>query len=318
MWARAECSEACGIFRDQGLNPCPLHWQADLNHWTTRELPQFFLRSAYSKKSGEHGGARWPLQRIPEVDGSGGLDPQGPGPHVKPTGGLSSPTHLFPWFPWLQGRRELQGTRVLPSRSLPGSSSAGSALPATLSHERPPPHPRPRERRLVAPRLSPGFGGKRDKQVVGAVIRARYHPILGPGTPPRTPDGTTRSRGVESSLFLSPRGTCRLLMSTAVSSFFFSVSFSGERASAQRVCAQHWGPQRACQWAGSLTRGPPGQTIWPVLTGAWHLFCSLLCFSGKQLAKRCVVLQGAVMAPSTGQHAKLCPSQRIPRDLVRT
>ena len=23
------CSEACGIFLDQGWNPCPLHWQAD-------------------------------------------------------------------------------------------------------------------------------------------------------------------------------------------------------------------------------------------------------------------------------------------------
>ena len=23
------CSAACGIFTDQGLNPCPLHWQAD-------------------------------------------------------------------------------------------------------------------------------------------------------------------------------------------------------------------------------------------------------------------------------------------------
>ena len=23
------CSAACGIFSDQGLNPCPLHWQAD-------------------------------------------------------------------------------------------------------------------------------------------------------------------------------------------------------------------------------------------------------------------------------------------------
>ena len=23
------CSSACGIFPDQGLNPCPLHWQAD-------------------------------------------------------------------------------------------------------------------------------------------------------------------------------------------------------------------------------------------------------------------------------------------------
>ena len=23
------CSAACGVFRDQGSNPCPLHWQAD-------------------------------------------------------------------------------------------------------------------------------------------------------------------------------------------------------------------------------------------------------------------------------------------------
>ena len=23
------CSPACGIFLDQGLNPCPLHWQVD-------------------------------------------------------------------------------------------------------------------------------------------------------------------------------------------------------------------------------------------------------------------------------------------------
>ena len=23
------CSEACGIFPDQGLNPCALHWQVD-------------------------------------------------------------------------------------------------------------------------------------------------------------------------------------------------------------------------------------------------------------------------------------------------
>ena len=30
------CSTACGIFPDQGSNPCPLHWQADsqpLRHW---------------------------------------------------------------------------------------------------------------------------------------------------------------------------------------------------------------------------------------------------------------------------------------------
>ena len=26
---RLSCSTTCGIFSDQGLNPCPLHWQAD-------------------------------------------------------------------------------------------------------------------------------------------------------------------------------------------------------------------------------------------------------------------------------------------------
>ena len=26
---RLSCAEACGIFPDQGSNPCPLHWQAD-------------------------------------------------------------------------------------------------------------------------------------------------------------------------------------------------------------------------------------------------------------------------------------------------
>ena len=26
---RLSCSMACGIFLDQGLNPCPLHWQVD-------------------------------------------------------------------------------------------------------------------------------------------------------------------------------------------------------------------------------------------------------------------------------------------------
>ena len=29
MVHKPSCSKACGIFRDQGLNSCPLHWQAD-------------------------------------------------------------------------------------------------------------------------------------------------------------------------------------------------------------------------------------------------------------------------------------------------
>ena len=46
------CSAACGIFPDQGSNPCPLHWQADsqpLCHqgspWTSNSLLLIFLLS---------------------------------------------------------------------------------------------------------------------------------------------------------------------------------------------------------------------------------------------------------------------------------
>ena len=41
---RPSCSVACGIFPDQGLNPCPLHWQADsqpLHHQGSLVLPAF-------------------------------------------------------------------------------------------------------------------------------------------------------------------------------------------------------------------------------------------------------------------------------------
>ena len=49
-------SAACGIFPDQGSNPCPLHWQADsqplrhqgsprriLNHCATKEVPEMYI-----------------------------------------------------------------------------------------------------------------------------------------------------------------------------------------------------------------------------------------------------------------------------------
>ena len=38
------CSATCGIFPDQGSNPCPLHWQADsqpLRHQGSPRLPSF-------------------------------------------------------------------------------------------------------------------------------------------------------------------------------------------------------------------------------------------------------------------------------------
>ena len=37
------CPVACGIFSDQGLNLCPLHWQVNINHWATREVLTFNL-----------------------------------------------------------------------------------------------------------------------------------------------------------------------------------------------------------------------------------------------------------------------------------
>ena len=37
------CSVACGIFPDQGSNPCPCVGRRVLNYWTTREVFNFFL-----------------------------------------------------------------------------------------------------------------------------------------------------------------------------------------------------------------------------------------------------------------------------------
>ena len=35
------CSAACGIFPDQGSNPCPLHWQADSQPLRQQGSPMF-------------------------------------------------------------------------------------------------------------------------------------------------------------------------------------------------------------------------------------------------------------------------------------
>ena len=43
------CSVACGIFPDQGSNPCPLHWQADSQPLSHQGSPIFsFLRNFYT------------------------------------------------------------------------------------------------------------------------------------------------------------------------------------------------------------------------------------------------------------------------------
>ena len=44
------CSVACGIFLDQGSNPCPLHWQADsqpLHHQGSPHLPSWHCNVAF-------------------------------------------------------------------------------------------------------------------------------------------------------------------------------------------------------------------------------------------------------------------------------
>ena len=37
------CSAACGIFPDQGANPCPLHWQADSQPLRHQGSPQILF-----------------------------------------------------------------------------------------------------------------------------------------------------------------------------------------------------------------------------------------------------------------------------------
>ena len=37
------CSVACGIFPDQGSNPCPLHWQADSQPLRHQGSPKIFF-----------------------------------------------------------------------------------------------------------------------------------------------------------------------------------------------------------------------------------------------------------------------------------
>ena len=40
---RLSCSMACGIFLDQGSNPCPLHWQVDSSPLRHREAPDWII-----------------------------------------------------------------------------------------------------------------------------------------------------------------------------------------------------------------------------------------------------------------------------------
>ena len=52
---RPSCSTACGIFPDQGLNPCPLHWQADSQPPRHQGSPHHFCILIYSYIGGHLG-----------------------------------------------------------------------------------------------------------------------------------------------------------------------------------------------------------------------------------------------------------------------
>ena len=44
------CSTACGIFPDQGLNPCPLHWQADSQPLRHQGSPKYAFNAGWQPK----------------------------------------------------------------------------------------------------------------------------------------------------------------------------------------------------------------------------------------------------------------------------
>ena len=45
------CSAACGIFPDQGLNPCPLHWQADSQPLCHQGSPYYSILEVPSQQN---------------------------------------------------------------------------------------------------------------------------------------------------------------------------------------------------------------------------------------------------------------------------
>ena len=52
------CSTACGIFPDQGSNPCPLHWQADSQPLRHQGTPGMWLFKEPQAQSTPSGGCR--------------------------------------------------------------------------------------------------------------------------------------------------------------------------------------------------------------------------------------------------------------------
>ena len=55
------CSPACGIFPDQGSNPCPLHWQADSQPLRHQGSPNWIVLMVAYKGESEVEEARIPV-----------------------------------------------------------------------------------------------------------------------------------------------------------------------------------------------------------------------------------------------------------------
>ena len=72
---RPSCSAACGIFPDQGSNPCPLHWQADSQSLHHKGSPQreHFLNVELSKWNPRKESSRsmWPHGLVNSLSKSG-------------------------------------------------------------------------------------------------------------------------------------------------------------------------------------------------------------------------------------------------------
>ena len=107
------CSTACGIFPDQGLNPCPLHWQADSQPLCHQGSPKtLFLIGTHwvfwvatPARSGQQT-MRWSqgVWRAQDLAGVGwSWELQGPGP--------PGPAPLS--TPFSKEGRVVAGTRVL-------------------------------------------------------------------------------------------------------------------------------------------------------------------------------------------------------------
>ena len=68
------CSVACGIFLDQGSNPCPLHWQADSQPLRHQGSPHVIFFSVKKKNQTQAPNSHW-APWLPYLGSISGLPP---------------------------------------------------------------------------------------------------------------------------------------------------------------------------------------------------------------------------------------------------